>query len=158
MKADYGDAGSVRLDVVQFNAAGNPIAIFDLKTGGCDANSRANSANPSASSGGPSADHDDTTVTNKEFADLGKQLLPDLPGFRVQKHMVVKYPLGDVVRGLHFERSSDKRFFYVWVFMLPLFVPTKYLNFTFGERLLRPGPGDRWNADAPNLIAALGLR
>jgi len=62
----------------------------------------------------------------------------------------------DALLGLCFEGSSfDRKSFYVWTFFLPLFVPTKHVSFNFGKRLREPSGGDRWNADAPNLIADL---
>lgn len=96
-------------------------------------------------------------MTNKDFAGLGKRLLPALPGFSVKGPMTFFCPVKDVLRGLYFEGSSfDGKSFYVWMFFLPLFAPAKHVNFNLGKRLREPSGGDRWNADTPSLIADLG--
>ena len=96
-------------------------------------------------------------MTNKDFAGLGKQLLPNLPGFSVKGPMTFICPVKDALRGLYFEGSTfDEKSFYVWTFFLPLFAPTKHVSFNLGKRLREPSGGDRWNADTPNLIADLG--
>lgn len=95
-------------------------------------------------------------MKNKDFAELAKHLLPDLPGFFVKGPLVASHPVKNTLRGLYFEGSDfDKHSFYVWTFFLPLFVPTKHVSFNLGKRLREPGGGDRWNADAPNLVAEL---
>jgi hypothetical protein len=40
----------------------------------------------------------------------------------------------------------------MWRLFMPLYVPSKYIHFTFGQRL---GRKQRWNADQPELEAAL---
>jgi len=95
-------------------------------------------------------------MKNKEFAALGKLLLPDLPGFVVKSPMVFSLPVKYVLRGLYFERSGfDKETFYAWVFFLPLYVPTTHVGFTFGKRLRDHAKREQWNALAPNLIDEL---
>jgi hypothetical protein len=95
-------------------------------------------------------------MKNKDFAGLAKQLLEDLPGFFVKGPMAASRPVKHALRGLYFEGSSfDAKSFYVWTFFLPLFVPAKHVSFNFGKRLRSPSGGDRWNADAPNLVAEL---
>jgi hypothetical protein len=95
-------------------------------------------------------------MTNKDFAGLGKQLLPNLTGFSVKGPMTFVCPVKNALRGLCFEGSSfDRESFYVWTFFLPLFVPTRHVSFNFGKRLREPGGGDRWNADTSNLITDL---
>lgn len=95
-------------------------------------------------------------MKNKDFAALAKRLLPILPEFAVKGPMAAKLPLESVLRGIYFEGSSfDTNSFYVWVFLLPLFVPASNVSFNLGMRLRTPGGGDRWSTDMPNLIADL---
>jgi hypothetical protein len=95
-------------------------------------------------------------MKNKDFARLGKQLLPDLPGFAVKGPYTFIAPVGHSLRGLCFESHSyEANLFYVWVFFLPVFIPRKYVSLNFGRRLQGPNGDDRWNADAPTLIADL---
>jgi hypothetical protein len=95
-------------------------------------------------------------MKNKDFMALAKRLLPMLPEFAVKGPMVVKLPVASILRGIHFEGSSfDTNSFYVWVFLLPLFVPTSNVYFNLGMRLRAPGGGDRWSTDMPNLMTDL---
>jgi hypothetical protein len=95
-------------------------------------------------------------MKSKNFARLAKQLLSDLPGFFVKGPMAASQPVKHTLSGLYFEGSTfDTKSFYVWTFFLPLFVPAKHVNFNLGKRLREPSGGDRWNADAPNLVAEL---
>ncbi len=65
-----------------------------------------------------------------------KRLLPSLPGFGVSRTILFRQPLNPVLRGFAFEDSGfDGTVVYVWVFVLPLYVPSKHLTFTLGHRL-----------------------
>ncbi len=91
----------------------------------------------------------------KEFTQLAKRLLPELPGFEVKRDLMFISPIGHTLRGLCFEGSSfDARAFYVSAFFLPLFVPHKFLALTLGTRVRNRGI-DGWDADAPNLLPDL---
>jgi hypothetical protein len=93
-------------------------------------------------------------MKNKEFALIGKRILPSLPGFVVKNSMMLKFPIGDILYALDFDGSDfDARAFYVQIFFIPLYVPAKFIHFLFGKRL--GSGGDRWDADAPNLISEL---
>ncbi len=64
-------------------------------------------------------------------------------------------PLGNTLRGFHWEPSAfSKTDFYVTVFFLPLYVPTKHLHFTFGHRV---GRNRRWCSGSLDLERSLGL-
>jgi hypothetical protein len=92
-------------------------------------------------------------VTTKEFVVIEKRLLPDFPGFAVKGALMFIQPLGNTLRGFHWEPSAfSKRDFYVNMFFLPLYVPTKHLHFTFGHRV---GGSKRWSADSRGLENAL---
>ncbi len=91
-------------------------------------------------------------MKTKDFAGLAKSLSPDLPGFAVKMPFMFIPPVSHTLRGICFEsHSHDARLFYVWAFFLPLFIPRKHVSFEFGKRI----GGDRWNADAPNLVHEL---
>ena len=90
-------------------------------------------------------------MTHKEFAQLGKGLLPGLPGFAVKGPLVFRSPVGHTLQALDFDRSADARHFYLHVFFLPLCVPRKHVSFGFGKRIRGTG----WNVDIPDLEAAL---
>ena len=91
----------------------------------------------------------------RDFEALGKGLLPYLPGFVAKGPLTFASPIGVTLRGLCFEGSSfDASSFYIWVFFMPLCVPSDTLNFNQGKRLRRGG-GDRWSADAPDIKVAL---
>jgi len=93
-------------------------------------------------------------MKNKDFAALAQRLLPDLPGFAVKAPLVFIAPMNHTLRGLCFESHSyEQKLFYVWVFFLPLCVPRKHVSFELGKRI----GGDRWNADAPDIIRELGI-
>lgn len=64
-------------------------------------------------------------------------------------------PIEHTLRGFCFESHSyEAKLFYVWVFFLPLFVPTKHISFSLGNRIAGRD-GERWNADAPNVVTDL---
>ncbi len=91
----------------------------------------------------------------KDFEALGKGLLPYLPGFVAKGPLTFACPICVTLRGLCFEGSSfDASSFYVWVFFMPLCVPSDRLYFNFGKRLRRDGI-DGWSGDAPDIKVAL---
>jgi hypothetical protein len=82
---------------------------------------------------------------------LGKDLLPQLPGYSHKELMLYANPLNHVLRGFYFEDSGfDPSAFYVWAFFLPLYVPATHLSFNFGKRF-GEGSGKRWNLSDPRL-------
>lgn len=94
-------------------------------------------------------------MTKKEFVAIGKRLLPDFPGFALRGTLMFVQPLGNTLRGFHWEPSAfSKTDFYVTVFFLPLYVPTKHLHFTFGHRV---GRNRRWCSGSLDLERSLGL-
>jgi hypothetical protein len=93
-------------------------------------------------------------MKSKEFISLAKALLPSLKGFTVRPPMIFVLPIGHTLRGLYFEGSDfDSKSFYVWVFFLPLYIPTRHISFSFGKRL--GGTSQRWSIDESNLILKL---
>lgn len=92
-------------------------------------------------------------MKNKDFTELAKRLLPDLPGFAVKAPLMFIPPVQHTLRGLCFESHSyERNLFYLWVFFQPLFIPTKNIILTFGKRI----GNDRWNRDSPDLVHELG--
>jgi hypothetical protein len=92
-------------------------------------------------------------VKVKDLLTIEKRLLPHLPNFSIKGPLVFLQPLGDTLRGFHFESSAfSKRNFYVNVFFMPLYVPAKHLHFTFGHRV---GANERWTAEQADIDLAL---
>jgi len=94
-------------------------------------------------------------MKNKDFAELAQRLLPNLPGFTVKAPLMFIPPAKHTLRGICFESHSyNAKQFYVWVFLLPLCIPTKHVIFNLGKRIESP-EGGPWNANAPNLLLQL---
>jgi hypothetical protein len=95
-------------------------------------------------------------MKTKDFVQLERQLIQDLPGYTVSGPMIVKCPIDQVLRGLSFEGSSfDANTFFVWFFFLPLCIPTTHLYFNFGQRLRNSNGGDAWHVNALDLLSDL---
>jgi len=93
-------------------------------------------------------------MKRNEFIKIGKQLLPQLPDFVVDKNLVFISPVENILRGLSFGGSVDANTFYVSKFFLPLYVPYEFVHDAFGERL-RINGNQGWRNDDPNLIKNL---
>jgi hypothetical protein len=91
-------------------------------------------------------------MTTKQAAKIGKELLPDLPGFVAEGKMVFKSPVDDFLRALYFENTSDANYFHFHVFLMPLLVPHEHISFSYGDRI---GNALNWRLDNPNLLADL---
>lgn len=60
-------------------------------------------------------------------------------------------PIGDVLRGFHFEGSAfDADSFRLNWFFMPVFIPTDVLHFSLGGRIRRKSGSDGWNRNIPN--------
>ena len=95
-------------------------------------------------------------MRKKDFEAIGRQLLPDLPGFAVKGYLLLLRPLDHTLRGICFNGSIDPRSFYVEVFIQPLFVPSRHISLNIGWWLRRvSGRSDSWGADDPNLVEEL---
>jgi hypothetical protein len=69
-----------------------------------------------------------------------RYLVPSLDGFRVRGSLLFQPPDGYLLRAFKFESSAfSGSTFHVQAFVLPLYVPTEHLYFTFGDRLGRGG-------------------
>ena len=84
-------------------------------------------------------------MTARETEKLLKKLLPRLPGFTVSRRFLFMCPIGHILRGFYFDRSSDPLSFYLHVFIQPLYIPRDSVVFLFGERL---GQSWKYQADA----------
>lgn len=83
-------------------------------------------------------------MTGKQLRALYRRHLRDgLPGTEVRGSVVYLRPVGDLLRGCHFESSgfSGDRFV-VHAFVQPLYVPFPAIDLTYGRRLGRRG--ERW--------------
>jgi hypothetical protein len=94
-------------------------------------------------------------MKTKDFAKLGKSILPGLPDFAVEGALLFIAPVGSVLRGFCFEGSSfSKDVFFVNAFFLPMYIPRNHLSFTFGDRL-RNGTTDIWETTDQNFLEDL---
>lgn len=96
-------------------------------------------------------------MKKKQFESIGKQLLPQLPGFVSKGWLLYHEPVGHVLRGFCCDESGfDKAQFTVWAFCLPLYIPTTHVYFRFGARLKDDRGCDIWwNANDPELASNL---
>ena len=66
-----------------------------------------------------------------------KFLIPQMPGFTVQHHLIYQVPVGNVFRGFVFESSGfSAETFHPTVCVQPLYVPSDYITMTLAQRLL----------------------
>jgi hypothetical protein len=89
---------------------------------------------------------------------IKQHLLPAFPGFggpHAASLLIV--PMNHIWRGFSFESSADPDWFYLYVNVLPLYMPITFKYVGLGHRL-RHGRIERWHwneARAPELIAEL---
>jgi hypothetical protein len=96
-------------------------------------------------------------MKNRELEAIWRKVqIQDLfPTYVLKWQMVHDSPVGDVFRGVFFDRSADKKMFYVIYFFFPMFIPTEGVHFSFGDRLRNRLNRDGWFSDDPNLIEEL---
>jgi hypothetical protein len=69
---------------------------------------------------------------------LTKCLLPEFKGYAIARKILFATPLTTILRGFYFEDSEfNPESVYVWVFVMPLYVPKGYVYLTFGKRIFR---------------------
>ena len=88
-------------------------------------------------------------MKTKDITAIARKLLPSFPEFVVKGKLMFIPPVGDFLRGIYFEGSSDSKSFYLRVLYLPLFLPQEDVNFIHGERI---GNALDWTTDNPNLL------
>jgi len=67
---------------------------------------------------------------------FGTYLLPHLPGYYISGRMLLAGPLEHLLRGFFFDASGfDASWFYLQVFVQPLYVPSDHISFNFGQRI-----------------------
>lgn len=90
-------------------------------------------------------------MRTKDIQPILKRILETLPGFVAKGVMIIASPINEILRGFYFEDSGfDKRVFYVWAFVQPLYVPDVTVSFYLGK-CLGGGSGERWRLDQMNL-------
>jgi hypothetical protein len=95
-------------------------------------------------------------VTTKEFNRIGRALLPDFPELALQGRLLYMPPVESLLHGILFDSSGfSKTPFYVNVFVMPLFVPSRHLTLSYGNRLESPTKPDGWDSHRPNLVPDL---
>lgn len=76
-----------------------------------------------------------------------EDILPNFKGFEYHKGIMFKTPVEAILAGFYFEKIKDH--VYLWQFFQPVFIPSKNIYFTFGERL---GENQkRYRLDADNI-------
>jgi hypothetical protein len=96
-------------------------------------------------------------MTAKQFASLGRSILPQLPPFAIKGRLMVLLPMEHFLRGINFEPSAfDKTSFSVTSFIMPLFVPSAHLTLNFADRVRRSEGGGGWDANMALLVEQLG--
>ena len=94
-------------------------------------------------------------MRDRDYEAISKELLAGLPGYEAKGDLIFLAPIGDLLRGICYERSADARDFCVWAFFLPLFIPRNHISFGFGEVLRQPNRRQWWNADDEELVPKL---
>lgn len=99
-------------------------------------------------------------MKKRQFEAIAKQLLPHLPGYASNGWLIFATPIGHVLRGFGCDGSGfDPEIFTVWVFFLPLYVPTEGLPMSMGERLKDDRRCEKWwNVNDPDLVPDLERR
>jgi len=93
-------------------------------------------------------------MTTKQFVALGRQLLPIFPSAVVHGPLIAIVPVGQILRAVCFDRTSDKTEFCVWAFWFPLYVPTEHIYFNFGKSIRNKG-SEYWRSESPHLVDEL---
>jgi hypothetical protein len=94
-------------------------------------------------------------MKSSQIHSLSNYLLPHMKSYAREGQMIFATPVDHILRGFYFEDSGfDPAAFYVWVFFLPMYVPTTHVSFTFGKRL-GGGGGRRWTMNDANLCEEL---
>lgn len=92
-------------------------------------------------------------MKNTEFKSLAMKLLDPIARFEHRGDSSIMLPISHTLRSIVFDRSIDKRAFYLYTILQPLFVPQENLTLDIGWRL--GGDCHTWNADDPSLIEEL---
>lgn len=89
-------------------------------------------------------------MNRREFEAIGRSLLPELPGFTVNKSWLLMVPIGHTLRAIVFDSSGfDKDLFFVHVVLQPLCVPAKHVGLNLGWRI--GGGSHRWDSRSPTI-------
>jgi hypothetical protein len=96
-------------------------------------------------------------MKKKHFESICSTILPTLPGFACKGWLLYAHPVSHILRGFCCDISGfDPTSFTVWVFVLPLYVPTQHLYFNIGNRLKdERGCEKWWNLQEPDLASKL---
>jgi hypothetical protein len=89
-------------------------------------------------------------MTKRQLKALVEQIQQDFSDLQLKLPMAIFPPTVEILKGLYFERSgSDASRFYVWVFFMPLCVPSNHVTFNLGRRI--GGTDQRWDFNDPLL-------
>jgi hypothetical protein len=96
-------------------------------------------------------------MTNKEFTKLAGPLISEFPTFARHKKLLYLPLENGLLRGVLFDSSAfSKTAFYAYAFVMPLFVPSKNLTLSFGDRLRIDEKFDNWSLKNADTLARLG--
>lgn len=87
-------------------------------------------------------------MTNTEIKRIYDRYLSDeiSSNFKLDKGVLYKNPVKDILVGFCFERSSsEKESLYVWSFAMPLYIEKEDLSLTFGHRLRNKKNEELWH-------------
>lgn len=94
-------------------------------------------------------------MKNSELSALSRRMQSYFPTSEPKTGLLYLTPVGHVLRGVLFDRCSDKRAVHANVFLQPLFVPVNHVALNLGWRL---GGGSRaWNIDNEAELGQLGV-
>lgn len=91
-------------------------------------------------------------MTAKGRESIKKLLAKRLPSFKRAGNLFTLPPVGDVLRGLVVEGSSDPNNFYFWVMVQPLIIPSDTVVLSYGFRMRRTVGTERWPINAPHIL------
>jgi hypothetical protein len=74
-----------------------------------------------------------------------------LPSFVVKGSLAYDAPVGDLLRAVIFDRSSDKSVFFVHCFFQPMFILRWHLVLGYGDRLRTRMNNEGWSSDRSDL-------
>ncbi|MGA1981172.1 MAG: hypothetical protein ABSG84_01755 [Acidobacteriaceae bacterium] len=95
-------------------------------------------------------------MTNRDFDKLAETLMSEFPIFARHKKLLYLPLENGLLRGILFDSSDfSKTKFYVYAFLMPLFVPSKNLTLSFGDRLRVDKKFDCWDLNNADTAAKL---
>lgn len=84
-------------------------------------------------------------MKKRQFERIARKLVPEMPGFVARGWTIYHTPVDHLMRGFCCDDSGfNPTLFTVWVFALPLYVPTDGIGLSFGRRLTGDNGAEKW--------------